>query len=55
MQIIQFRESSNYRLDLVDEYCNVAKMLAKKVGPEHLVDYRQGDATNMPLIIIVLI
>ena len=35
-------------LDLVDEYCNVAKMLAKKVGLEHLVDYRQGDATNMP-------
>ena len=35
-------------LDLVDEYCNVAKMLAKKVGLEYLVDYRQGDATNMP-------
>ena len=35
-------------LDLVEEYCNVAKMLAKRVGLDNLVDYRQGDATNMP-------
>lgn len=35
-------------LDLVDEYCSVAKMLARKVGLDKLVDYRQGDATNMP-------
>jgi ubiquinone/menaquinone biosynthesis C-methylase UbiE len=35
-------------LDLVEEYCNAAKMLAKKVGLDNLVDYRQGDTTNMP-------
>ena len=35
-------------LDLVAEYCNVAKMLAKRVELDNLVDYRQGDATNMP-------
>lgn len=35
-------------IDLTDEYCRVAMMLTNKTGLEHLVDYRQGDATNLP-------
>ena len=35
-------------IDLTDEYCQVASMLTAKVGLDGLVDYRQGDATNLP-------
>ena len=35
-------------IDLTDEYCQVAAMLTAKVGLDGLVDYRQGDATNLP-------
>ena len=35
-------------IDLTEEYCQVASMLTAKVGLAELVDYRQGDATNLP-------
>lgn len=35
-------------IDLTDEYCRTAEMLSSKVGLADLVDYRQGDATNLP-------
>jgi SAM-dependent methyltransferase len=35
-------------IDLTDEYCRTAAMLSTKVGLADLVDYRQGDATNLP-------
>jgi MPBQ/MSBQ methyltransferase len=35
-------------LDLVEEYCNVANSLAKRVKLDNLLTYRQGDATQMP-------
>jgi len=35
-------------IDLTDEYCRVAAMLSDLVGLAALVDYRQGDATNLP-------
>jgi len=35
-------------IDLTDEYCRAAAMLSAKIGLAHLVDYRQGDATNLP-------
>jgi ubiquinone/menaquinone biosynthesis C-methylase UbiE len=35
-------------VDLTEEYCSVAAMLTKRLGLEHLVDYRQADATNLP-------
>jgi MPBQ/MSBQ methyltransferase len=35
-------------VDLTDEYCRAAAMLSAKVGLADLVDYRQGDATNLP-------
>lgn len=35
-------------IDLTDEYCQVAAILTAKVGLDALVDYRQGDATNLP-------
>lgn len=35
-------------IDLTDEYCQVASMLTEKVGLDELIDYRQGDATNLP-------
>lgn len=36
-------------IDLTDEYCRAAAMLTAKIGlAEDLVDFRQGDATNMP-------
>jgi ubiquinone/menaquinone biosynthesis C-methylase UbiE len=35
-------------LDLTEEYCRAAVMLSARVGLTHLVDYRQGDATNLP-------
>lgn len=35
-------------IDLTNEYCRAAAMLSAKVGLADLVDYRQGDATNLP-------
>lgn len=35
-------------IDLTDEYCRAATMLTAKTGLAHLVDFRQGDATNLP-------
>jgi len=35
-------------LDLLDEYCEVAEVLTKKIGLDTLVNFRQGDATRMP-------
>lgn len=35
-------------IDLTEEYCQVAGMLTAKVGLEERIDYRQGDATNLP-------
>ncbi|HEX9253340.1 MAG TPA: methyltransferase domain-containing protein [Ignavibacteriaceae bacterium] len=35
-------------IDFTDEYCKAAAMLSVKTGLAHLVDYRQGDATNLP-------
>lgn len=35
-------------IDLTDEYCRVATMLSAKIGLAHLVDFRQGDATELP-------
>ncbi|NJD26085.1 MAG: methyltransferase domain-containing protein [Betaproteobacteria bacterium] len=35
-------------IDLTDEYCRVASLLTAKVGLDELIDYRQGDATNLP-------
>lgn len=34
-------------IDLTDEYCRVATMLAERIGLSHLVSYRQGDALNL--------
>ena len=35
-------------IDLTAEYCNAAAMLSERIGLAGLVDYRQGDATNLP-------
>ena len=35
-------------LDLSDEYCRIAALLADMVGLNHLVDYQQGDALDLP-------
>jgi len=35
-------------IDLTDEYCRVATMLTARTGLAHLVDFRQGDATELP-------
>ena len=35
-------------LDLTEEYCQVAGMLAHRTGLEEHVSYRQGNALNMP-------
>lgn len=35
-------------IDLTDEYCRTATMLSKRIGLAELVDYSQGDATNLP-------
>ncbi len=35
-------------IDLTDEYCRVATMLAQRVGLSRLVSYRAGDALNLP-------
>ena len=35
-------------IDLTEEYGRAAAMLSAKVGLADLVDYRQGDATNLP-------
>jgi len=35
-------------IDLTDEYCRAAGMLSARIGLTELVDFRQGDATNLP-------
>lgn len=35
-------------IDLTDEYCRTATMLSSRIGLAGLVDYSQGDATNLP-------
>ena len=35
-------------IDLTGEYCRTAEMLSERIGLAELVDYRQGDATNLP-------
>lgn len=35
-------------IDLTDEYCRAATTLTTMVGLADMVDYRQGDATNLP-------
>ena len=35
-------------IDLTDEYCRAAAILSDRIGLAELVDYRQGDATNLP-------
>ena len=35
-------------VDLTDEYCRVATLLAERSGLGHLVAYRQGDALDLP-------
>lgn len=35
-------------IDLTDEYCRAAAMLSDRIGLSALIDYRQGDATNLP-------
>src|SRR5580704_5296608 len=35
-------------IDLTDEYCQVATMLAAATGLSHLLDYQQGDALHTP-------
>jgi len=35
-------------IDLTDEYCRAAEMLSARSGLTHLVDFRQGDATELP-------
>lgn len=35
-------------IDLTDEYCRTATMLSKRIGLAELVNYSQGDATNLP-------
>jgi ubiquinone/menaquinone biosynthesis C-methylase UbiE len=35
-------------VDLTDEYCRVAAMLAERTRLSHLVSYRQGDALDLP-------
>ncbi len=35
-------------IDITEEYCQVADELAQRTGLGHLVDYRHGDAIQMP-------
>jgi ubiquinone/menaquinone biosynthesis C-methylase UbiE len=35
-------------IDLTEEYCRVAQMLAQRIGLSNLVTYRQGDALALP-------
>lgn len=35
-------------IDLTDEYCRAAAMLTERIGLSKLVNYRQGDALNLP-------
>lgn len=35
-------------IDLTDEYCRAAALLSTRTGLAHLVDFRQGDATELP-------
>lgn len=35
-------------IDLTEEYCRTAAMLSAHIGLERLVEFRQGDATDLP-------
>lgn len=35
-------------IDLTDEYCRAASMIAERLGISHLVSYRQSDALSLP-------
>jgi len=35
-------------IDLTEEYCRAAAMLSDRIGLAALIEYRQGDATNLP-------
>lgn len=35
-------------IDLADEFCRLAAMLTDRLGPSDLIDYRQGDALDLP-------
>jgi ubiquinone/menaquinone biosynthesis C-methylase UbiE len=35
-------------VDITEEYCRVATMLAERTKLSHIVSYRQGDALNLP-------
>jgi MPBQ/MSBQ methyltransferase len=35
-------------IDLIEEYCRVAQMLAQRIGLSNLVTFRQGDASALP-------
>ena len=35
-------------IDLTEEYCQAAEMLSARTNLQHLVDFRQGDATELP-------
>jgi MPBQ/MSBQ methyltransferase len=35
-------------IDLTEEYCQVAQMLSERMGLGHLLEFRQGDALNLP-------
>lgn len=35
-------------IDLTDEYCKAAAMLSDRIGLGERIDYRQGDATDLP-------
>jgi len=37
-------------IDLTDDYCRAAAMLSDRIGLGELVDYRHGDATNLPFL-----
>jgi ubiquinone/menaquinone biosynthesis C-methylase UbiE len=35
-------------IDVTESYCRIASLLAERMGVEHLVDYRHGDALHLP-------
>ena len=36
-------------VDLVEEYCQIAAKISEQVGLSHLVQFKQGDITDLPL------
>jgi ubiquinone/menaquinone biosynthesis C-methylase UbiE len=35
-------------IDVTESYCRIASLLAERMGLDHLVDYRSGDALHLP-------